>query len=493
MSQTSSAGNVESLMEERSDHEKGSSRTGPIDLQGQKILFVAYFYPPVFGTGLPGAMRTVKFIRNLTNGECHVLTTHELEPTADASSALDHLPLPINGEYIHRAGRVDLFGAALNLRQRLKRLLSRRSVTSAANTELGKRAQFKSESNDKDTRSALQKIKDFIYDLFYFPDQAAPWILPAVIRGRKLVRQRDIDVIFATGSPWSGLIVGYLISRLTGKPLIADFRDPWMNNPFHQSKGRMLDGLASRLEQRVVRYSRWVSLNTDALHDEFVRRYPNLDHGRFVVMPNGFDPDDFEDLHADATATQESEPDRWITLIHAGFLYGPRDPKALLLALRKANLNITDNARKIRFIQIGELALDYKVEEEFSDLLEQGQLVLEPQKPYRECLNRMAAADVLVNIQPGTKTQVPSKLYDYLALNRPILNITTSDGALGKMVQDYGFGRLVGLSDTRQLVDYLVVLRTKPGKRIADYPLREKFHVRKITSDLALLFTKSVQ
>lgn len=47
----------------------------PADLQGTRVLFIAYFYPPTESTGVPGSMRTVKFIRNLGNGERHVLTT----------------------------------------------------------------------------------------------------------------------------------------------------------------------------------------------------------------------------------------------------------------------------------------------------------------------------------------------------------------------------------------------------------------------------------
>lgn len=455
-----------------------------VDLKNLKILFVAYFYPPVYGTGLPGAMRTVKFIRNLRNGERHVLTTREFAPSAGMSSSLAHLPLPINGEFIYRTGQLDLFGTALRVRKWLKSSLSRQQQSSQSDSrpEEGKRSSFKSAPDESDTRSSYQRLKDFIYDVFYFPDQAGPWIIPAVIRGRRVVRQREIDVIFATGSPWSGLIIGYLISRLTGKPLIADFRDPWMNNPFHQSKGRLLDNWASRLEKKVVNHARWVSLNTDALHEEFLQRYPQLDPKRFVVMPNGFDRNDFSELASTHYAAAEGNSRaEWVTLMHAGFLYGPRDPKALLLAIREANQSEPSAGRKIRFVQIGKMSLSYSVEQEFADLLADGSLVLLSQMPYQDCLGRMASADVLVNVQPGTKTQVPSKLYDYLALNRPILNITPADGALGRMVSRYGFGEQFEFSASDKLADHLRELRAQPPNDRTDYPLRDEFDVRSIT------------
>jgi hypothetical protein len=458
------------------------------DLQGKKVLFIAYFYPPTESTGVPGSMRTVKFIRNLENGECHVLTAPE--GVTQEADALAHISLPVNGEKIHRVASWDIFRLLLLIRSGLRRLLGKGKPSGKPqNTDGPSKSTFKS-STDSTAVSRSQKFKDFVYDLCYFPDQAGPWIIPAFLKGRKLVRQNNLDVIFATGSPWSGLTTGYLISKATGKPLVVDFRDPWVNNPFHQSKGKLLDRWGAALEKKVVYHAAAVSLNTEPLMEEFLQRYPDLDRDKFFVMPNGIDQRDFEQIKQEAPL----EPDKnTLSLCHAGFLYGVRDPAPLLDALRKVNETLDGTGQRIIFTQIGDVSLNYDIRKTYADLIEKGVFLLEPARPYQACLRLLAAADIVVNIQSGTKTQIPSKLYDYLAINRPILHLTPETGALGQLVKKYQLGTCIDFESTDEIEHYLSakaaeLARGEPIKE--EYPNRNLFLIEEISQKLADTLTR---
>ena len=142
-------------------------------------------------------------------------------------------------------------------------------------------------------------------------------------------------------------------------------------------------------------------------------------------------------------------------LCHAGFLYGVRDPSVLLNAIAKANRLIKHLDKQIVFLQIGKVELNYDIKSRYREMIEKNQLIIEEPKPYRQCLLKLKQADWLVNIQPGTKTQVPSKLYDYLALNRPILNITEKSGALGELVTEYQFGKLFDFDEEDAIAEWL--------------------------------------
>ncbi|WP_097461232.1 glycosyltransferase [Mangrovitalea sediminis] len=450
------------------------------DLKGKNILFIAYFYPPVDSTGVPGAMRTVKFIRNMTNGSFHVLTT---PPRVDEkSSALGHLSLPVNGEKIYRINAWDIFKLLLAFRQTLKSLLRRKTPDSDASTKPTSDP-FKSGSRNEDSPGVLQRFKDFIYNACYFPDQAGPWILPAIKKGRNLIKKEKIDVIFATGSPWSGLIAGYYLSKLTRKPLIVDFRDPWMNNPFHHSKGKLLDGISAKLERKVIAHASAVSLNTIALYDDFVRRYPFVSENKFFVLPNGFDEIDFQDIEPQNT----HEPSNAITICHTGFLYGVRDPSVLLEAIKSANVAIGDQGPRIRFQQVGQVSLDYDIEQRYADMIENGSLVLDPPTSYKECLQILKNSDWVANIQPNTNTQIPSKLYDYLALRKPIINITPQSGALGRLVKAKGLGELFDFNEVDALTNRLIEISQNHSEwnNFSGYNSRADFLCSKITEDLA--------
>ncbi|MEQ5814956.1 glycosyltransferase [Marinobacter sp. NFXS11] len=432
-------------------------------------------------------MRTVKFVRNLTNGRCHVLTTSP--QTKSSHDALAHLHLPINREQIHRVKSLDIFKFLLWVRKRIR--LLRSSSKNPESLEKTVQSVLKTSNTDGEvaSRSKVQKFKDFIYDACYFPDQAGPWIIPAVIRGIGVVKEHKVDAIFATGSPWSGLVAGYLISRLSSRPLIVDFRDPWMNNPFHQSKGRLLDNWSARLERRVVKHASAVSLNTDPLHAEFIHRYPDEPASKFFVMPNGFDSSEFQDIVAEPRVTDQQA----LLLCHAGFLYGVRDPAVLLEAIRAANRQLGDSGRKIVFRQIGDVNLGYDLKERFSDLLQDGSLILDHARPYKECLSALASADLVVNVQPGTRTQIPSKLYDYLAINKPIINITSPDGALGTLVMNKKLGDLVSFEEESQLTELLKAYALDENlSSFSGYENRNEFEISHITQTLAQRFDECV-
>jgi len=446
-----------------------------------KVLFIAYFFPPVDGGGIPGAMRILKFLRYL-QAEGYVLTQKaDVASQPDASIRCELPP-----ERVVRAGTIDPFGQLLKFQFWLKQSLRKRRHPEGS-TEVSSKAAVFADNSTTQQKSMAAKCKDFIYNLNYFPDQASVWILPALFAGRKLISRQKIDVIFATGSPWSSLVLGYLLSKLTRTPLIIDFRDPWINNPFHHTKGAFLDRLAAKIENRVIRHATFVSLNTEPLLEEFVSRYPELDKNKFIVLPNGFDEQDNTNQYVYAETADK------LVIRHAGFLYGPRDPSVLLDAIQAVNQQAAAAKVPVRWVfeQIGALSLNYDIKERYQQMLADGSFRIMQQVPYADCQRLLEQADLLVNIQPGTKTQVPSKIYDYLAVDRPILNITPHDGALGRMVKKYGLGACFDFNEKQLLESYLydklISLDWRTSER---YEAKKYFSIKTVSEQLEAIFTK---
>lgn len=467
--------------------DQGMEKNGSIaDLQGKRVLFIAYFFPPVGGGGIPAAMRIIKFIRNLSNGELHVLTTQKKDIK---KSTLDHIQFPINREFLHRVKERDIFRLTLRFQKKIKLYI--KSKLGSANEKASENGSlpFRSRGAKEENKSIVKHLKDFIYNLIYFPDQSAPWIFPAAITGRKVVKKHRIDVIVATGSPWSSLVVGYLISKWASTPLIVDFRDPWTNNPFHHSKGKLLDWFAKSIERRVVEHAVRISLNTDALRSEFLNRYPYLKKERFIVLPNGYDLADY-DFSQTHVNLPFSKDENTLYLVHAGYLYGPRDPRSLLEAVRAANSKLVEHKKKVCFVQVGTIQLNYSIQLEFSDLIDQGSLIIIPSMPYKDCLYLQQKMDVLVNIQPGTQTQIPSKLYDYLALERPILNITEQDGALANMITRYKFGVFFNFNSIELIKDWLIFSAKYGVQDVLPYRRAHLFEAKLVACSLSNVITE---
>ena len=85
-----------------------------------------------------------------------------------------------------------------------------------------------------------------------------------------------------------------------------------------------------------------------------------------------------------------------------------------------------------------------------------------------------------------TEKEIPSKLYDYLAINRPILNITQADGALGQIVTKYKLGELFGFNDEKELTQALIRIGQtyQSSTDFIGYTARKEFDCAIITAQL---------
>ncbi|BBC23530.1 glycosyltransferase [Pseudanabaena sp. ABRG5-3] len=68
------------------------------------------------------------------------------------------------------------------------------------------------------------KLNKFL-DLFIWPDKSVFWVLPALIKGYKIIKQEKPDVMLVFLMPYSASITGIILKWLTGVPLIFNLND----------------------------------------------------------------------------------------------------------------------------------------------------------------------------------------------------------------------------------------------------------------------------
>jgi glycosyltransferase involved in cell wall biosynthesis len=64
----------------------------------------------------------------------------------------------------------------------------------------------------------------------------------------------------------------------------------------------------------------------------------------------------------------------------------------------------------------------------------------------QDVISAMASASCLLVLQPGTTVSIPGKLYEYLAIGRPILSLS-EEGELSDLVRRSGIGVAVNAND----------------------------------------------
>jgi glycosyltransferase involved in cell wall biosynthesis len=323
-----------------------------------------------------------------------------------------------------------------------------------------------------------------VSDLLTVPDRQVGWIPSALSAALRLVEEEEISAIYSSSPPASGHVAALLAARLTGRPWIADFRDPWTSDHFAPDRSLSLVRPLDRfLEAAVLADAARVVANTDRMRADFARRFPECAR-KLVTITNGYDPEE---------ALPSIDPpaaDRPFTITHAGTLYGPRDPSPLLRAVRALLERGAVSPERLRILFIGSVSGEMP----WRDLLESPLLSrvvrFEPKVSRGEVLHRLAASDLLLVVQAGTDLQVPRKLYEYMALGKPILALVTG-GATETLVREEGAGRIVRPDDPEGIEKALLEALRGEGLPRPERP--ERFDVRRLTGALAEVLEEAVR
>ncbi len=238
----------------------------------RSVLLVTYYFPP---SGGPGVQRMLKFTKYLPDFGWRpvVLTVREDAeyPVRDASLWAD---VP-EATRVVRTGITEFY--------RLYRGLAK----PAEPLDISTRAR---------SRGILARTLRQIRAGLFIPDGRAGWIPHALVPGRRLAREEGVRAILSSGPPFTALLIGGALGRMTRLPWIADFRDPWTRAPFYPER----PGIARRIDERCERWvvrnaARTLAVNREILAD-FLDRYEGLDASRFITLSNGFDEEDFEGI-----------------------------------------------------------------------------------------------------------------------------------------------------------------------------------------------------
>lgn len=279
--------------------------------------------------------------------------------------------------------------------------------------------------------SRIAGLRRFLKDVTSIPDAEIGWVVPAIVRGLRAIRRVRPRVIYSTAPPWTGQLVAYALARISGLPWVADFRDPWARAPWRESMSPLARRAAARFERAVIARADAVMFSTNTNRDEYARHYGAEAATRFFVVLNGCDPEEMVGL---LPATPEQE----FVIVHAGSLYGARTPEPLLVAIASAAQKGHVRTDQVRLRLIGATP-DAKLQAVAESLGLERALEFVPRMPRRLVLEEMAAASALLALQPATTVSIPGKLYEYVALGKPILAIC-EEGETADLIRRSGLG-----------------------------------------------------
>lgn len=309
-------------------------------------------------------------------------------------------------------------------------------------------------------RRALRRLRFFL--------DADEWADVAAERATGLVREHAPAAVITTLSPFACYRIGLRLKRELGLPWLVDLRDPWSLDGWRRYRSALHARYDLRHMRTALTSADCVIANVPEAAAEFVAL--GADARRTVVIPNGFDEDDFaaaaaarsDDGHFDlvhmgtlhaldhAGGFTKNTPllrrHRQIAplgrtghyLLHAADLLRARDPAAFARLRIHLYGHVDDSHRRL----IGTLRLDDTVR-------------LHGYVAHAETVAALCSSDAvfvpLHDVPAGERALVvPGKLYEALASERAVLAaLPPGDGR--DLVRAANAGKLVGPTDADAL------------------------------------------
>ena len=287
---------------------------------------------------------------------------------------------------------------------------------------------FGSGPSDEHRRGKLARLRRWFFSLCWLPDGHLGWLVPAVAAGLRMCRKHRIDVIVSSGPPHTAHLVALLLKRFTQLPWIADFRDPWTQNPGKPAfvRSAFSDWVERGLERRVLASADRLVTVTHRAAAALALRQASLATKTTTIM-TGFDPNEFDSIGPVSSAET-------FTLAHVGSVYLHRSPTALLQAVALLTRSRGIPLGAIRLVFVGEDLSGLADTLRIADQLGISSLVTAPGPVRRtDALAWMRRANLLVLLAQGQPLQVPTKAFEYLASGTPILAIV-DDGATADLM-----------------------------------------------------------
>ena len=257
------------------------------------------------------------------------------------------------------------------------------------------------------------------------PDKHIGWYPYAVKEAKNIIETGwRPDIIFASATPYTSLMVAKKISKKFNVPWIGELRDLWSDN--YYGYGWWIDKV---MEKYTLNSASALVTVSEPLNEVLQKKYPKIPVN---TITNAYDKDDF--LYSPNNKNTSNK----LKIVYTGAVYsGKRDPTPLLEAI--------SNDKKIRKSIIVDFYgndlgyIDFLVNKyNLHDCINTHDPVSRS-----DALIYQSKSDALLLLtwnNPLEKGMLTGKLFEYIGSSKPILSIGAIEDDASNLVTQNGFG-----------------------------------------------------
>jgi len=358
----------------------------------KKILFIAYYYPPIKSGG---SQRPINFIKYLKKNKYDVtLLTSSYKKSYFSEEIIRIFDISFNKD--RRGFRFFIW-------------------------------------------FFMRFITEFLIKIGFYHSIYSWWKNNAIRKSKKIIEKVEPDLIIVTYPPVETLEIGLFISQKYNIPLISDFRDGLLFEAIEKKlilRSKIVKLFYKKLEREIILNSSYIITVSDPITNYFKTEYKIKN---VTTVYTGFDKEEIKDL-----PVVDFFEDSKFNIVFTGRLNlsdSSNKTGNIFKAISKLVNENKEMEKKIRIYFAGEFSRNEFLQ--FSNLIEAGVLKNLGFLDRKSVLALQKSADLLLIITSiGRSGIVTSKIFEYLMSGTPILALT-HETILGKIIVDTRTGWVV--------------------------------------------------
>jgi glycosyltransferase involved in cell wall biosynthesis len=298
---------------------------------------------------------------------------------------------------------------------------------------------------------------------------------------------KNVDLVVSTSPQFFCGLSGYFVSRRHGCPWVVEIRDLWPESihAVGAVRGRGLIGLLERVELFLYQKPDHIVALTAAFKSHMVAK--GIAPNKIDIVTNGADLERFKPLSKqNAFRTQHNLEGKFV----ASYVGTHGMAHCLETVLQAARL--LEGNPEIQFVLVGDGAERENLLKKKAEMGLNNVLMLPQQK--KELVPEILAASdaclVLLRKTELFKTVIPSKIFEAMAMERPI--ILGVDGESRRIVEGSGSGIFIEPENAERLAERVVELwqdkpRAEAIGRTGGFFVRERYDRDRLAGDYLLV------
>jgi glycosyltransferase involved in cell wall biosynthesis len=350
-----------------------------------------------------------------------------------------------------------------------------RTGTGETNGNGHKVVKFKNDTN--------RKILSNLSQTFLIPDSKVLWKSKALELADKIISENKIDLIYATAPPYTDFLIAARLKDKYGIPVVLDYRDSWIDCPNNFYATPLHKSIHKKMETKALEDADKIVTINQRIKELIMMRYPFMKDEDITVIPQGFDPEDFE-----KHIPQKNDKFR---ITYSGSFLNYYTPKYFLDGLKSAIDKNPELKQNTEACFIGTFPNEY--ESYINEIGLKDNVNIAGYIEHSSCIKYLMESDVLwmmINKSERSDLHSTGKLYEYFGAGKPIL-ACIPEGVARKSLENHNAVIITEPDDVNAISD--AILKYYQMYKAGKLPLPNEqvintYNRKKLTGSLAEQF-----